>query len=48
MWGWQFGDQSTVTAWESVQLQGAASAAVWGTAQAEILKSYETDVEPLL
>ena len=42
------GDQSTVTAWESVQLQGAASAAVWGTAQAEILKSYETDVEPLL
>lgn len=42
------GDQSTVTAWESVMLQGAASKDVWATAQAEILKSYETDVEPLL
>ena len=42
------GDQSTVTAWESVMLQGADSKAAWATAQAEVEKSYQTDVEPLV
>ncbi|ABS01787.1 ABC transporter substrate-binding protein [Kineococcus radiotolerans] len=42
------GDQSTVTAWEKVMLQGAPSAEAWGTAQDEIQRSYETDVAPLV
>ena len=42
------GDQSTVTAWEKVMLQGTASADAWGTAQDEIQRSYESDVEPLV
>ncbi|WP_432510785.1 ABC transporter substrate-binding protein [Kineococcus sp. SYSU DK001] len=42
------GDQSTVTAWEKVMLQGAASKDAWGTAQSEIQQSYAADVEPLL
>ncbi|GAA0317888.1 extracellular solute-binding protein [Kineococcus aurantiacus] len=42
------GDQSTVTAWEKVMLQGTPSKDAWGTAQQEVQRSYEADVEPLL
>ncbi|WP_432543282.1 ABC transporter substrate-binding protein [Kineococcus sp. SYSU DK002] len=42
------GDQSTVTAWEKVMLQGTTSKDAWGTAQAEVQRSYEADVKPLL
>jgi sn-glycerol 3-phosphate transport system substrate-binding protein len=42
------GDQSTVTAWEKVMLQGTPSSEAWGTAQDEIQQSYEADVEPLV
>ncbi|WP_328294234.1 ABC transporter substrate-binding protein [Kineococcus sp. NBC_00420] len=42
------GDQSTVTAWEKVMLQGTASKDAWGTAQDEIERSYESDVKPLV
>ncbi|MEZ0494146.1 ABC transporter substrate-binding protein [Kineococcus sp. TBRC 1896] len=42
------GDQSTVTAWEKVMLQGAASQDAWGVAQGEVEQSYEADVKPLL
>ena len=42
------GDQSTVTAWEEVMLQGTPSAQAWGAAQDEVERSYEADVEPLV
>ena len=42
------GDQTTVTAWEGIMLQGADPATAWGTAQQQLQKGYDTDVKPLL